>query len=49
MYPPDYKGQLLSDTVPAYLMLYMQARKQPKDLTNNCFQKSQIVVVVRNL
>ena len=32
-----YLGQLSSDTVPAYLMLYMQPRKQPKDLAVNYF------------
>ena len=53
IYPPDsYKNvkgvilrQLLSDTVPAYLMLYMRACKQPEDLADNCFQRCQDIVV----
>ena len=33
------KNTVLSDTVPAYLMLYIQARKQPEDLADNCFSE----------
>ena len=36
-----YQGQILSDTVPVYLMLFIRARKQPGDLADNCFQRYQ--------
>ena len=35
----------LSDTVPAYLTLYMRARKQPEDLAHNRFQRCQDITV----
>ena len=40
-----YEGQLLSNIVPAYLMLYIQVRKQPEELADNCFQMCQNIVV----
>ena len=40
-----YSGQLSSATVPAYLMLYLRARKQPKDPADNSFQRCQDITM----
>ena len=38
-----YLGQLLSNTVPAYLMLYIQVRRQLEDLADIAFRDAKIL------